>query len=133
MIDLDLIAEAIRADRIRITDHADEEAVVPLPLTDLLTELKSRLMALYGVRLKDVCLYGSYARGEQQSESDVDVLIIVDRVDRYSLEIERTSHLIAELSLKYRLSISRIFVSEGDWKNRDTPFLENAREEAILA
>ena len=27
MIDLDLIAEAIRADRIRITDHADEEAV----------------------------------------------------------------------------------------------------------
>jgi hypothetical protein len=28
LIDLNLIVEAIRAERIRITDHADEEAVV---------------------------------------------------------------------------------------------------------
>ena len=106
---------------------------MPVHFKDLLTELKSRLTALYGVRMKGLCLYGSYARGEQQSESDVDVLIIVDRVDRYSLEIERTSKLISELSLKYHLSISRLFVTEDDWKNRDTPFLANAREEAILA
>ena len=65
--------------------------------------------------------------------TDVDVLIIVDRVDRYSLEIERTSELISELSLKYTRSISRLFVTEHDWKNRDTPFLANAREEAIPA
>ena len=69
----------------------------------------------------------------EQTESDVDVLIIVDRVDRYSLEIERTSELISELSLKYHRSISRLFVTEDDWKNRDTPFPANAREEAILA
>ena len=106
---------------------------MPLQPKDLLAELKSRLMILYGARLKGLGLYGSYARGEQQSESDVDVLIIVDRVDRYGLEIERTSELISELSLKYHRSISRLFVTEDDWKHRDTPFLANAREEAILA
>ena len=106
---------------------------MPLVLKDLLTELKSRLTDLYGGRMKGLCLYGSYARGEQQTESDVDVLIIVDRVDRYNLEIERTSELISELSLKYARSISRLFVTEDDWKNRDTPFLANAREEAIRA
>ena len=106
---------------------------MPLALKDLLTELKSRLMDLYGERMKELCLYGSYARGEQRTESDIDVLIIVDRVDRYSLEIERTSELISELSLKYNRSISRLFITEDDWKNRDTPFLANVREEAILA
>jgi predicted nucleotidyltransferase len=106
---------------------------MPLPLQDLLTELKSALLAIYGVHMKGLCLYGSYARGEQQSESDVDVLIIVDRIDRYSLEIERTSELISKLSLKYHRSISRLFVTEDDWKNRDTPFLANAREEAVVA
>ena len=36
LIDLDRIAEAIRADRVRITDHADEEAAadrVPFPMS----------------------------------------------------------------------------------------------------
>ena len=106
---------------------------MPVPLKDLLSELKSRLMALYGVRLKGLCLYGSYARGDEHTESDVDILIIVDRVERYGLEIERTSELISELSLKYHRSISRIFVTDDDWKHRDTPFLSNAREEAIFA
>ena len=69
--------------------------VMPVPLKDLLTELKSRLMALYGVRMKGLCLYGSYAHGEQHSESDVDVLIIVDRVDRYSGRLEESRHAIS--------------------------------------
>ncbi len=49
---------------------------MPVVLKDLLTELKSRLMDLYAGRMKALCLYGSYARGEQQGESDVDVLIM---------------------------------------------------------
>ncbi|MBW2149376.1 MAG: nucleotidyltransferase domain-containing protein [Deltaproteobacteria bacterium] len=39
----------------------------------LLSELKSGLKSVYGERLKGVCLYGSYARGEDDRESDVDV------------------------------------------------------------
>jgi len=65
----------------------------------LLAELKTCLADMYGSRLKEVCLYGSYARGEQHSESDLDVLIILDSVDDYGLEIDRTSHLISGLSL----------------------------------
>src|SRR5216117_744125 len=81
--------------------RSDLESGMPLQVKDLLAELKSRLMPLYGVRMRGVCLYGSYARGDQQSASDVDVLIIVHHFERYGLEIERTSRLISELSLKY--------------------------------
>jgi predicted nucleotidyltransferase len=83
------------------------------------------------VRLRGVYLYGSYARGEQDDESDLDALIVLDRMDRYGAEIDRTGQLISSLSLRHGTSISRVFVSEEDWMCLDTAFLSNVRAEAI--
>jgi predicted nucleotidyltransferase len=103
------------------------------PIKRLLEELKQGLIAIYGRRLKGLYLFGSYARGEEDAESDLDVLIVLDRVVRYGAELDRTSELTAKLSLDYRLSISRVFVSNRNWKNQASAFLTNAREEAIAA
>lgn len=99
----------------------------------LMAELRAQLLALYGARLKGVYLYGSHARGGADNESDVDVLVVLDQIQGYGQELNRTSSSISSLSLKYRLSISRVFVSEKDWTSRQTPFLANVREEAIPA
>lgn len=40
-------------------------------------------------------LYGSYARGDQSLGSDIDVLVVLDRVSDYGAEINRTSEAIA--------------------------------------
>ncbi len=106
---------------------------MPDTIKDLLIELKARLTEIYGSRLQGLYLYGSYARGDQEPGSDVDVLILLDRIDHYGIEIDRTGELICNLSLKFGLTISRLFATENDWKHRDTPFLANAREEAIPA
>ncbi len=99
----------------------------------LLAELKGRLAALYGGRLKGVYLFGSYARGEEDEESDVDVLIVLDRIENYSHEIERTSFLTSDLSLKYERSISCVYATEDRWLHEHTMFFLNLREEAIPA
>lgn len=99
----------------------------------LLSRLRGQLEEVYGDRLCGLYLYGSFARGNQDTESDVDVMIVLDQVDAYGAEIERTSALISSLSLESRQSISRVFVSLNDWSERDSPFLANVREEAIAA
>lgn len=99
----------------------------------LLAELKTGLEEIYGNRLKGVYLFGSYARGEQDQESDLDVLIALDNFPHYGQEIERTGPLTSELSLRYSLSISRVIISEREWRRGDNPLLRNARVEAVAA
>jgi len=99
----------------------------------LLSELRRGLADIYSVRLKGVFLFGSYARGDQEDESDMDILVVLNDYRSYGAEIDRTSELTSALSLKYRVSISTIFVRETEWRGGDTPLLRNVRQEAIPA
>jgi predicted nucleotidyltransferase len=102
-------------------------------IRELLFELKSGLRSVYGDRLKGVYIFGSYARGEADRESDLDILVVLQAFDRYAQEVDRTGALAADLSLTYGVSVSLVFMREPEWLRGDTPFLLNVREEAIPA
>ena len=97
----------------------------------LLKELKKGLANLYGSRLRGVYLFGSYARSDQDAESDVDIMIVLSDYEHYGVELDRSSDLISRLSLKYGVSVSTIFVRQQEWLEADTPLLRNVRVEAV--
>lgn len=99
----------------------------------LLAELKSGLSRLYGDRLKAVVLFGSYARGDYDKNSDLDVMIVLDDYRRAWDELVRSAELASDLSLKHNVTISRTFIKETQWKSGDLPVLRNIRAEGILA
>lgn len=97
----------------------------------LCRHLRAGLAVTYGRRLKGLFLFGSYARGDARADSDLDVLVVLDRIERYGAEIDLTGDLASRFSLEYGVTISRVFISEEDWKGRDTPFLQQVRREAV--
>ena len=64
---------------------------------NLLFELKNGLKRIYEDRLHGVYLFGSYARGDQDPESDLDVLIVLNDFSSYSREVKRTGELVSNL------------------------------------
>lgn len=99
----------------------------------VLARLKEQLSALYGKRLKGVYLFGSHARGEADEESDIDVLVVLDRVGDYAAEVARSSEIISQLSLDCGHTIGCVYASEEQWQKENTMFFLNVREEAVLA
>jgi len=82
----------------------------PETLAELLKELKSDLLVLYGSQLSGVYLFGSYAHHEQDDESDLDGMIVFKNYARYGEEIDRTCEKTCSISLKYGLSALHPFI-----------------------
>lgn len=94
-------------------------------------QLRSRLVKLYGDRLIQLILYGSQARGDATSESDIDVLVVLNGVVNPGDEVARTGELIADLSLSYGVVISCVFISGDRYLTGQSPLLLNVRREGV--
>ncbi|MCD5407101.1 MAG: nucleotidyltransferase domain-containing protein [Desulfotomaculum sp.] len=75
----------------------------------MLAELKERVIAIFGQRLKKIILFGSQARKTASKDSDVDIIILVDEdaetLKKYHNEIV---DVMFDLSLKYNIVLSII-------------------------
>src|SRR5438876_9586344 len=81
-------------------------------------EYKAKLVELYGSELVELILFGSYARGNYHSESDIDFAVVLRSPNtRPSAEILKTSAIASRLSLKYGLMLSSLPVS---WHKKQT-------------
>ena len=79
-----------------------------------LQELVQYLRADFAEQVKQISLFGSKARGDSGSDSDIDVLIILERENRrLRREILRQA---ARLSLKYNLLLSPRVIGAERWE-----------------
>lgn len=99
----------------------------------IIKELKTELKNFYGDRLEEIILYGSYARGEETPESDIDIAVVLSGDVKKGEEIDCMIDIITDINLKYDVLISIYPVSKDDYLHLNSPILKNMRSEGAVA
>lgn len=92
-------------------------------------------MKIYDTHLRQVILFGSYARGDFRPDSDVDIMILLDMSDMdlkaYSQQL---SYMTYDFNLDNDLDIKPIAKSEEHFRKWvvNYPFYANINEEGVV-
>jgi predicted nucleotidyltransferase len=81
----------------------------------------------------EVILYGSYARGEQTEESDIDLLILLDKDEVSFKDQKKIAHPLYYIEFETGFIISPLVLGKKDWHTRHsiTPFYDNVMHEGV--
>jgi uncharacterized protein len=93
--------------------------------------LAKELKALYGARFRGLLLYGSYARGEADEGSDVDLLLLLAGPVDPVREVLRLGPVKWPLALAHDIVLSVLPVSEEDFRSSSEIFLSTVRQDAL--
>ena len=102
---------------------------------DMARDIAMSLREIFGQKMRTALLYGSYARGDHDAESDVDVAVLLDmprnEIRRYRKQVVA---LATRLFMKYDKLVSITEIPGNDYEAyRNTlPFYRNIAEEGVL-
>lgn len=108
---------------------------MPQVLQGLLEQYVAEIKKIYGSHLQRIILYGSYARGDFETDSDVDIMILLDMSDldlkAYS---QRLSYMTYDFNLDNDVDIKPIAKSEAHFKKWiiNYPFYANIHREGVV-
>ena len=103
-------------------------------LDTILQKVLEAYRSVYGNDIVKVILYGSYARGDYDSQSDVDIVAIV-RGNRVSLQeqLKKVWDETSELELEYETILSPTVIPYEEFEkyHKDLPYYRNIETEGV--
>jgi predicted nucleotidyltransferase len=91
--------------------------------------------SVFGARLRDVVLYGSYARGDYKEWSDVDIMVLADipNEDRWKT-YQIISKLTSGIDLEYDILVSINVTDCATFYKflKVEPFYQNVQREGVV-
>ena len=102
-------------------------------LNSILQKLTQIYRSVYGENLVQVILYGSYARGDYHTDSDVDVVAIVHG-DRKTLQQQLKKVWDFSCELEYDTILSPTVIPYEEFKQYQTilPYYRNISQEGVV-
>ena len=108
-------------------------------LNRILNDFTVRVKKQFGSELKEVILYGSYARGDYDEESDVDIAIMLDithEAASSSYYRKPVVDILYEIDQEYGYAVllSPVILSFSffnDWKGA-MPFYQNIERDGVI-
>ena len=108
---------------------------MPKTINKLLKEFVEKINRLLGDRVKKIVLYGSYARGDYNKTSDIDIMILTDlsyeEIEKYRDDI---SDIAFDIELEKGVIISPIIKNIDKYNARVNivPFYMNVQREGVV-
>ena len=102
-------------------------------LMKTLQKMSSDIYDIYGDYLVKIVLYGSYARGEQTMDSDVDIAVILKSGNSEQMH-ESMVDIVVDYELEQGKTLSVVPIDYGqymEWK-KTLPFYRNIEREGIV-
>ena len=102
-------------------------------LDQLKKDFKQQMQKLYGSNLYRVLLFGSYARGDFEEDSDIDFMVVLneEKVSPFK-EVFKISKMNSDLNITYGNLISVFPTSKNKYLNYESKFYQSVREEGII-
>lgn len=108
---------------------------MPQTIQSLLEQYIAEIKKIYGIHLRKIILYGSYARGDFRPDSDIDIMILLDMSDTdlkaYSQQL---SYMTYDFNLDNNLDIKPIAKSDNHFRKwvDNYPFYANINKEGVV-
>lgn len=103
-------------------------------IATIMNEIVVKMKQVFGEHLRQVILFGSYARGEQEEYSDMDVMVLVDLTDEDLKQYnDALAGVMTDVSIKYGI-LPSIIDKNYDHFHRWLPFVpfyRNVKTEGV--
>ena len=108
---------------------------MPVAKREIIMSFARKVRRILGKNLKQVILYGSYARGDYTEDSDIDIMVLTTLTDKEIEQIETEIYDLAfDYLMDYGVDISVVIKNEEQfnyWLGA-LPFYDNVEKEGIV-
>lgn len=108
---------------------------MPQKMQTLLESYVAAIQKIYGEHIKQIILYGSYARGDFNKNSDVDIMLLVDLPEE---QIDSFADSVSELGFDYNVDYDVWFmpvvknIEHFRYWSKAYPFYSNVAKEGVM-
>jgi predicted nucleotidyltransferase len=97
-------------------------------LDELLTKFYCEMKRIFDDKLVDIILFGSFVEGNQDEESDIDVMVLIDKDERQIHEhFKEVINIVSDIDLEYNVVLSPVLQCYAEYEEYRTvlPFFKN--------
>jgi len=100
-------------------------------IVPMLQTFKKEVKSYYGNDLKQIILFGSYATGKFTQDSDIDLLIVLDKPTETASD-DKFSELKYDFMLENDVLISCLYTTESKFSKLAEPLYYNIQREGVV-
>ena len=108
---------------------------LPINIQNAINKFVEESKKILGKRIKKIILYGSYARGDYNNSSDIDILVLTDyKQTQFYATLKKLSSMTYDIELDYNVILVPLIDNINNYNDEidEIPFYMNIQKEGVV-